>query len=454
MAIGTNIAPREHNAPSAHRGHLGRIVLASVSAGLVAAVLFTVVVFAAAPEPTITGSALIGFSLGWALLALLSTRMTDRPQRWAAVPAIAMGGAGSALMVLAPGNGALAALGWVWPPLLLALTIWLTRRARAALDSRTRPWLLYPIFAVLAVASIGGALEAIHGDGIANAGPMPGRLYNVNGHQMHLHCEGTGGPAVILEGGLGADSTSWAWVMRGVAPTTTVCAYDRAGQGWSEDSTGRADGVRVATDLHGLLATAGVRPPYVLAGHSTGGTYAMVFAAKYPTEVAAMVLLDSATPRQMTALPDYPSFYSGFRRVSALLPSLARVGIGHLAYHSVGSDLPSGAAQAARAFASSPRSQRNQRDEFVALPAAFRQAAALSTLGAKPLVVVTAGQEQQRGWSAEQDRMAKLSSNTAHQIVPATHDSLVASATDSRFSTTAIQAAVAAVRSNRPVHLS
>ena len=69
----------------------------------------------------------------------------------------------------------------------------------------------------------------------------------------------------------------------------------------------------------------------MLAGHSIGGTYDMIFAARYPAEVAGMVLLDSATPEQFTALPKYPGFYSMYRRASGLLPALARVGVGRLA---------------------------------------------------------------------------------------------------------------------------
>jgi pimeloyl-ACP methyl ester carboxylesterase len=364
-----------------------------------------------------------------------------------------MGTAGLALMALAPGDETLTALGWVWPPLLLALTLWMTHHARTTLHSRTRAWLLYPIFAALAATSIGGALETVHGDGIRNAGPMPGKLYSVNGHNMHLRCEGAGSPTVLLEGGMGEDSASWAWVMADVARATKVCAYDRPGQGWSDESPTSPNAGGIASDLHKLLAEANVAGPYVLAGHSTGGTYAMVFAKKYPTEVAGMVLLDSASPRQMTALPDYASFYSGFRRASALFPTLARVGIGHLAYHDVGSDLPSADSRAEHAFATSARSQRNQRDEFAALPDSFRQAQTLTTLTSTPLVVITASEKQQNGWSAEQDRMTTLSSNSVHRVVPASHDSLLCSATDSRFSSQGIRAAVTAVRANAAVHL-
>ena len=111
---------------------------------------------------------------------------------------------------------------------------------------------------------------------------MPGRSYSVNGHLLHLDCTGSGSPTVVLENGLGLSSPAWALITEGVGTQTRVCAYDRAGQGWSEDPAQPQDGRAVADDLHALLATAGEEGPFVLAGHSAGGAYAMTYAATYP----------------------------------------------------------------------------------------------------------------------------------------------------------------------------
>lgn len=132
----------------------------------------------------------------------------------------------------------------------------------------------------------------------------------------------------------------WSRITPAVGRTTRVCAYDRAGQGWSDDAPHPQDGIEIAADLHTLLGRAGESGPYVLVGHSTGGTYAMTYAAQYPADVAGMVLLDSARPDQFTVLPDYAGFYSTWRRVSALLPSLGRLGVGQLLSSSAGSTLP------------------------------------------------------------------------------------------------------------------
>src|SRR4029078_9740327 len=88
-----------------------------------------------------------------------------------------------------------------------------------------------------------------------------------------------------------------------VSATTRVCAYDRAGQGWSDDLAHSQDGLAVAADLHTLLARAGETGPYVLAGHSSGGALAMTYAARYPAQVAGLVLLDSSSPHPHTDHP-------------------------------------------------------------------------------------------------------------------------------------------------------
>jgi pimeloyl-ACP methyl ester carboxylesterase len=281
---------------------------------------------------------------------------------------------------------------------------------------------------VLTLVAIGGAYETVAAAAAPHSAPKIGHLYAVNGHSLYLNCSGHGTPTVVLFNGLGERASSWAQVQRNVAATTHICSFDRAGEGRSGPASGRQDGRALAADLRALLAAARVPGPYVLAGHSVGGTYALVYAHEYPRQVAGVTLVDSATPYQFD-LPDYPGFYSNWRRVSGLFPTIARAGITRI--------LGFG----------SPRAVRADQAEFLELPPAFAQARALKTLGSKPLVVLTAKLGQQAGWPAAQDKLARLSSNRIHRTIRgATHAALLDDQRFARSTSMGIKAVVVSAR--------
>ena len=129
------------------RGHLGWIVAGSLATGLVAAVVLALAPFIPAEEPAVTGAVLCGFALGWAMLAVLSVRFTEQPQRWAAAPALVMGVGG--LLLVSFGAPVDQVLDWVWPPAMLALAVWMLVGVHRQLPSRLGRGLLYPVIAVL-----------------------------------------------------------------------------------------------------------------------------------------------------------------------------------------------------------------------------------------------------------------------------------------------------------------
>jgi pimeloyl-ACP methyl ester carboxylesterase len=432
--------------PTGRRSRTGRIrwvIAGSLIIGLLLAAVLSVVVFDSGSEAVITGSALLGFAVGWAMLAVLSTRMTAQPQRWAWVPATALGVTGVGLLVTAPGDGVLTAAGWVWPLLLLALAVWMGVRVRRSLAAGSGRWLLYPVVAITAVAAIGGAVETVGLASDRSDFAMPGRLYDVGDHRLHLNCTGSGSPTVVLMSGLGGNSAGWARIAPAVAETSRVCAYDRAGQGWSEDATGPQDGVGAATELHTLLDAAGEDGPYVPVGHSIGGDYAMVYADRYPEQVAGMVLLDATTPYRTAA----GTTHAGPPGPIALVPSLARLGVGRLLPASFWSALPEPAASRYAAFAGSPRAWSNTVDESATMPALFGQAQGLSDVGSVPLVVLSAeGLDADPARAEAHDRMTGLSTNSSHRLADASHSGLLDEEDGAATSVRAVVDTVQAVR--------
>jgi len=428
-------------------GHVGLVVVGSIAAGLVLGLLLVLAVFAGGDEPEIIGSALLALGVGFTVLAVVSTRRTNQPQRWALTPGGVTLLAGLAVLALAPSGRVLDLAGWVWPVLLAQLVVFSFRGARRSLDNWSRRAVLYPALVVLLLIALAGAAGTIAAARSSTPRPTTGRTYLVNGHHLYLSCAGSGAPTVVLFNGLGEWTPNWAWVQANVSHTTRVCAFDRAGEGWSGGKAVRQDGYQLASDLHALLHAAQVPGPYVLAGHSVGGTYALVYAAQYPSQVAGVTLIDSATPYQFD-LSDYRSFYWKFTRASALLPVAARTIIGRLALGSGFTSLPPTARDAARAFNSSPHQLAASRIEFLQLRTVFNQAKTLRTLNGKPLAVLTASVGEMRGWSEAQKRLAQLSTASAHRTVSgATHAALLEDKTFARMTSRAIIAVVHRARS-------
>ena len=425
---------------------IGRIVTACLVGGLIVALALVLGPVAGAQEHVITGTILLTFAASCALLATLSMRWTNQPQRWALAPGIFMALAGAALLVFAPNGEIVDALGWVWPPLFLALLAGTIVRVRRDLHSHSRFWLVYPLLGVYALCALGGEYETIR-ESLDRRIAAPGQLVDVGGHQLHLRCAGSGTPTVLLESGLGETGAYWGWISPAVAGETRVCVYDRAGRGWSEPVSVPQDGFAVATDLHTLLDRAHFPGPFVLVGHSSGAQYVRIFAGRYPEQVAGMVLLDGQPAEAFEGLPSYPMFYRVFHRIFAVLPTLARLGVGRVVVQPY-AELPTPAREMQRVHYASARFYLSLRDEFEELPASLAQARSFQSLGDRPLVVITAAQDAQVGWQPLQDRLARLSTNSSHRVVPFTHIALVTDQTAARTSIQAIRDVLQAVRSN------
>jgi len=426
--------------------HIGRMVTGSLVGGLVVALALVLGPVAGAQEHVITGTILLTFAASWAVLGTLSVRRTEQPQRWAFAVASFMAFAGGALLVFVPSGAVIDALGWVWPPLFLALLAGTIVRVQRDLHSRSRQWVVYPLLGIYALAGVGGGYETIR-EALDRRIVAPGQLVDVGGHRLHLRCTGSGTPTVLLEAGLGETGAYWEWISPAVARDTKVCVYDRAGRGWSDPVALPQDGVAVATDLHLLLDRAHVPGPFVLVGHSSGAQYVRIFAGRYPEQVAGMVLLDGQPAEAFEGLPSYPMFYRVFHRIFAVLPTLARLGVGRVVVQPY-AELPTPAREMQRVHYASARFYLSLRDEFEELPASLAQARSFQSLGDRPLVVITAAQDAQVGWQPLQDRLARLSTNSSHRVVPFTHIALVTDQTAARTSIQAIRDVLQAVRSN------
>jgi alpha-beta hydrolase superfamily lysophospholipase len=149
-----------------------------------------------------------------------------------------------------------------------------------------RKALLWSLATLLVILVVGAIYQAIATEiDQRNAFPAPGEMVHVGEHRLHMRCIGQGSPTVVLDAGWGYTSVEWSgWVQPEVANYTRVCAYDRAGMGWSEPQPAAPDATQTAAELHTLLEEADEEGPYVLVGHSLAGLYSRVYAERYPDE--------------------------------------------------------------------------------------------------------------------------------------------------------------------------
>ena len=141
----------------------------------------------------------------------------------------------------------------------------------------------------------------------------------------HISCMGAGAPTVVLASGAGGFSAEWSLVQPELSKATRVCAFDRAGLGWSEPGSAPRSPAHIADELHTLLTNAGIKGPIVLVAHSAGGKHARLYAQRHPERVAGIVLVDARseyvddhlTPEQAAAeRADFAGFQSQIATLS------------------------------------------------------------------------------------------------------------------------------------------
>ena len=143
------------------------------------------------------------------------------------------------------------------------------------------------IWLLLGVESVAGAAP---GDEIY---ARPGRLVSAQGTRLNFYCMGRGSPTVVFDSGWGDWAPVWAIVQPEVAKWTRTCSYDRAGAGFSDPGPMPRTSVRIAAELRSALHNAEIQGPYILVGNAFGGDDVRTFAARYPAEIAALVLVEA-----------------------------------------------------------------------------------------------------------------------------------------------------------------
>jgi pimeloyl-ACP methyl ester carboxylesterase len=279
---------------------------------------------------------------------------------------------------------------------------------------------------LVGLLALGAAYHAVATTLDSGRFSAPGRLVEVDGRRMHIHCTGQGQPTVILDAGNAGVTSTWGWIQPDLARHTRVCAYDRAGLGWSESGKPSRDAVTVVHELKALLDATGEPGPYIHVGHSLGGIYGRVFAAEFPDDVVGLGLVDASHPEQFGRFPEEIQRQMAiYERVMRLAPFAAAVGFVRITnvYGRMAEGLPEEDYRRAVAMVARTGHVRTSNAEIAAWDANAARLADETDLGDLPLVVITAGSapDTPDGFmethQANQRELAALSIRGRHEVL-------------------------------------
>lgn len=237
---------------------------------------------------------------------------------------------------------------------------------------------------------------------------MPGERFDLGGYKVHLHCLGEGEPTVIIDVGLGDDSTDWQQIQKRNAENTRTCVFDRPGYGWSDFGPSPRSSVQIAKEINLLLQQAAIQPPYILAGHSFGGFNIRVYAANHPENVAGMVLIDASHEEQYDRLNIKLPNHNGRRGNFMFLPKSAT------------------GEQVEKPKVLRERAYHAARAEVSAMSQSAIQVSRNGAIPDVPLIIVTRGKpewygdltqdEREKDWVNLQHELYKLAPNSKHMF--------------------------------------
>jgi pimeloyl-ACP methyl ester carboxylesterase len=284
------------------------------------------------------------------------------------------------------------------------------------------------VILILIVVSAGAIYQWLTSRKEIAKNPAPGKLVDIGGYKLHIWCEGSGIPTVILDTGLGGSMFDWGFVQPKVAEFTRVCSYDRAGMGYSDAGPTPRTSRQIAGELRILIQKSGINGPILLVGSSFGGLNMRAFAYEYGESVAGIVLVDASHEDQeerykaVNAPEEVPWFFK-------FVPFAASVGVLRPLGFAPGLD-PDSLAPRVRNFANAVRfrtsAYRAAVDELTHVEESGAEIRAVRHQLSMPVIVLSAGlSEEPQGraqvWSDLQRSQVKLSSRGCQIIAANSH---------------------------------
>jgi pimeloyl-ACP methyl ester carboxylesterase len=283
---------------------------------------------------------------------------------------------------------------------------------------------------VVALGCAGAVYEAAAStqDGVCY--PLPGRLVDAGGYHVHVLCMGEGSPTVLLDAWSGGWTSEWQPVQPVVAGVTRVCAWDRAGSGWSDLGPHAHTPEAYTTEMEAVLRAADIEGPYVLVAASYAGRVARLYARQHPEQVVGLVFVDAVhedafSPQdiaeqqhqaRMLAVGNWVLSRLGVARL--LGPRLVPLVDGPVAY-----SISESTRELIAIVSTRPRNLEGNAHLAAQHQTNDAQLHAAGGLGDRPLVVLSSTDmlERMTLWHDGQAKRASLSSRSLHVVADGSH---------------------------------
>ncbi|MCY9805915.1 alpha/beta hydrolase [Vibrio scophthalmi] len=214
------------------------------------------------------------------------------------------------------------------------------------------------------------------------------QMVDVGNHKINLLLLGNGKPTVVFDSGFSDTLDAWSKIQPEISKYATTISYDRAGLGRSEVGPSPRSAEQIAIELKTALDSVNVRPPYILVGWSGGGLFQTVFAARYPNDVASLILVDPATVEHY----DYMENTSEWTHVLKHLDTLSAGNRGQLEALNM--------------------TKEQVRDSWPLMETPVTLITAMTPLGGWPF----SNQSDMAYWKSTHENLVKNSKNTVHII--------------------------------------
>ncbi len=120
--------------------------------------------------------------------------------------------------------------------------------------------------------------------------------YSVGDYDLNIYRVGNKNSKHKLIGisGLGVNNYSieMSFVNEKLKDDYEIIYIDRAGYGYSDDTSKKQTVEQIVTDYRKALKNAGIEGPYILMPHSIGGVYATYWESVYPEEIEGVIFID------------------------------------------------------------------------------------------------------------------------------------------------------------------